>query len=210
MVSYERGTTVACWANGSNVCRVLTAEGTGRYVAGTAFILDGTLYILAHVRGTPLRDWCFIAEQPAPAPHLAHPGKCAALRILLVTVPCVSCSCEHFLFPGSIRSQPAIIYEGKHNHYLLIHPPPPQAPSCWRSRVRGAPRCPQTPLWREPSERCAAFFEGLFGNGIESFVRWAHVCWARGGPIIRHFFRNACASSRATQTLNPQPSTLNP
>ena len=36
------------------------------------------------------RDWYFIAEQPAPAPHLAHPEGCAALRIVLVTVPRVS------------------------------------------------------------------------------------------------------------------------
>ena len=42
------------------------------------------------------RDLYFIAEQPAPAPHLAHPGGCAALRIVLVTVPRVSRSCEHF------------------------------------------------------------------------------------------------------------------
>ena len=42
------------------------------------------------------RDWYFIAEQPAPAPHLAHPGGCAALRIVLVTVPRVSRSREHF------------------------------------------------------------------------------------------------------------------
>jgi len=42
------------------------------------------------------RDWYFIAEQPAPAPHLAHPEGCAALRIVLVTVPRVSRSCEHF------------------------------------------------------------------------------------------------------------------
>jgi len=43
------------------------------------------------------RDWYFIAEQPALAPHLAHPEGCAALRIVLVTVPRVSRSCEHFL-----------------------------------------------------------------------------------------------------------------
>ena len=36
------------------------------------------------------RDWYLIAEQPAPAPHLAHPEGCAALRIVLVTVPRVS------------------------------------------------------------------------------------------------------------------------
>ena len=43
-----------------------------------------------------LRDWYFIAEQPAPAPQLAHPEACAALRIVLVTVPRVSRSCGHF------------------------------------------------------------------------------------------------------------------
>ena len=37
-----------------------------------------------------------MAEQPAPEPHLAHPERCAALRIVLVTVPRVSRSCEHF------------------------------------------------------------------------------------------------------------------
>ena len=42
------------------------------------------------------RDWYRIAEQPAPAPHLAHPEGCAALRIVLVTVPRVSRACEHF------------------------------------------------------------------------------------------------------------------
>ena len=42
------------------------------------------------------RDWYFIAEQPALAPHLARPEGCAALRIVLVTVPCVSRSHGHF------------------------------------------------------------------------------------------------------------------
>ena len=36
------------------------------------------------------RDWYFIAEQPAPAPHLAHPEGRSALRLVLVTVPRVS------------------------------------------------------------------------------------------------------------------------
>ena len=40
--------------------------------------------------------WYLIAEQPAPAPHLAHPERCAALGIVLVTGPRVSRSCEHF------------------------------------------------------------------------------------------------------------------
>ena len=42
------------------------------------------------------RDWYVIAEQSAPAPHLAHPKRCADLRNVVVTVPCVSRSCEHF------------------------------------------------------------------------------------------------------------------
>jgi len=37
-----------------------------------------------------LETWYFIAEQTAPAPHLAHPEGYAALHIVLVTVPRVS------------------------------------------------------------------------------------------------------------------------
>ena len=36
------------------------------------------------------RYWRFIAEQPVPAPHLAHPEGCATLRVVLITVPRVS------------------------------------------------------------------------------------------------------------------------
>jgi hypothetical protein len=36
---------------------------------------------------TVQRDWYLVAEQPSPA---LHPGGCAALRVVLVTVPCVS------------------------------------------------------------------------------------------------------------------------
>ena len=43
-------------------------------------LLDGFMRVLQ-------RDWYVFAEQPALAPHLAHPGGCAALRIVLVTVP---------------------------------------------------------------------------------------------------------------------------
>ena len=38
-----------------------------------------------------------IVEQPAPAPHLAHPEGRAALRIVLITVPRVSRSCARFI-----------------------------------------------------------------------------------------------------------------
>ena len=41
------------------------------------------------------RDWYSITEQ-ALAPHFAHLEECAALRIVLATVPYVSRSCEHF------------------------------------------------------------------------------------------------------------------
>ena len=41
-------------------------------------------------------EWYFIAELPVPAPHLTHPEGCAALRIVLITVPHASRSCEHF------------------------------------------------------------------------------------------------------------------
>ena len=37
-----------------------------------------------------------IAEQPAPEPRLAHPEGCAAPRIVIVSVPCASRSCEQF------------------------------------------------------------------------------------------------------------------
>ena len=51
----------------------------------------------AHLCGRRLqRDLYFIAEQVALAPHLAHPEGCAALRIVLVAVPRVSRSCQHF------------------------------------------------------------------------------------------------------------------
>jgi len=55
---------------------------------------------LSLTRSCPVqRDWYCIADQPAPAPHLAHPERCAALRIVLVTVPRVSRSCEHLPCP---------------------------------------------------------------------------------------------------------------
>jgi hypothetical protein len=51
--------------------------------------------------------WYFIAEQQAPAPHLAHPEGCAALSIVLVvTVPRVSRSCENF--PNGFGHTPTI------------------------------------------------------------------------------------------------------
>ena len=57
-----------------------------------------TRWLLLALQGAHLlhRDWYSIAEQAAPTPHLAPPEGCAALRIVLVTVPRASRSCEHF------------------------------------------------------------------------------------------------------------------
>ena len=46
--------------------------------------------------GRGQRNWYRIAEQPAPAPRLAHPEGCAALRSVLVAVPRVSRFCKRF------------------------------------------------------------------------------------------------------------------
>ena len=43
------------------------------------------------------RDWYYVAELSAPVPHLVSPKGRAALRILLLTVPNGSRSCENFL-----------------------------------------------------------------------------------------------------------------
>ena len=57
-------------------------------------------------------DWYFVAEQPAPAPHLAHPERCATLRIVLVTLPRVSRSCEH----SGVQRHPLAGEGGAHCH----------------------------------------------------------------------------------------------
>ena len=58
-------------------------------------------------------------EQPAQALHLPHREGCAALRIVLVTVPHVSRSCEHFpdgfdphLLRNTLTSSPARLTSG--------------------------------------------------------------------------------------------------
>ena len=59
-------------------------------------------------------DWFYVTEQPAPAPHLAHPEGCAAPRIVRVTVPRVSRSCEHFRigFDLNLLQPSAMIHTG--------------------------------------------------------------------------------------------------
>jgi hypothetical protein len=61
--------------------------------------------ILQASGSTGQRDRYVIAEQPALAPHPAHPGGCAALHIVLVTVLRFSRSCE--LFPDRFGGQGA-------------------------------------------------------------------------------------------------------
>ena len=56
----------------------------------------------------------FITEQPASAPHLAHPEECAAIRIVLVTVSRVSRSCE--LVPDGFDPLPLRVGTNSHSH----------------------------------------------------------------------------------------------
>ena len=56
--------------------------------------------------------WYSIAEKPTAAPHLAHPEGCAALRIVLVTVPRVIfpmdlIPCEN---PSRVSQVPLVIH----------------------------------------------------------------------------------------------------
>ena len=60
------------------------------------FRVAATRLVCEPGKSNVVRDWCFISEQAAPALHFAHPEGCAALRIVLVTVPRVSRFCEHF------------------------------------------------------------------------------------------------------------------
>jgi len=50
----------------------------------------GNRHVSNAALGLGLQRLVFTAEQPAPAPHLAHPEGCAALYIVLVTVPRVN------------------------------------------------------------------------------------------------------------------------
>ena len=68
----------------------------GGYAPAGPRELSLTFCTLLRKLEAPVVDWYFIAEQPAPAPHLAHSEGCAALRIVLVTVPRVSRFREHF------------------------------------------------------------------------------------------------------------------
>jgi len=64
----------------------------------------------AHSSSKGEGDWYFSAEQPAPAPRLAHPEGCDALRIVLVTVPRVSRSCvSAVLVPKVTSTSPEVI-----------------------------------------------------------------------------------------------------
>ena len=84
---------------------------------------------VSYGRGTPIRplreDWYFNAKQPAPAPHLALPEGCAALRFVLLTVHCVSRSREHFP-PPTAAGRSCTISLGGTGLLIsaLVRPPP--------------------------------------------------------------------------------------
>ena len=65
------------------------------------------------------RDWYFIAEQPAPAPHLAHPEGCAALRIVPSRAsPHAYAGHEgSLLTPISVRSRASAVCSGRGGSY---------------------------------------------------------------------------------------------
>jgi len=56
-------------------------QGSGFGVQGSRFRVQGSLAGAENlVERLGFRDWSFIAEQPALAPHLAHPKGCDTLR----------------------------------------------------------------------------------------------------------------------------------
>ena len=67
----------------------------GSRVQGSVFV-ESLVFRVQRLGLWVQRDWYLISGQPAPAPHLAHPEVCAALRIVPVNVPRVSRSCDHF------------------------------------------------------------------------------------------------------------------
>jgi len=78
--------------------------GGGQFLMSEVLLYQELGFRFSEIRGVTSsgdegewgRDWYSIAQQPAPAPHLARPEARAALRIVLMTVPRVSRSCEHF------------------------------------------------------------------------------------------------------------------
>ena len=57
--------------------------------------VDLLIGVRVHYKTLYDRDWYVVAEQPVPVTHLAHPKECAALRIVLTTVPRVRRACEN-------------------------------------------------------------------------------------------------------------------
>ena len=115
----------------------------------------------------PSRDWYLIAEQPAPAPHLAHPTGCAALCIVLVTVPRVSRSCQHFPFGLDLhllRLEPRFGSQGR-----AAAPDASKEGRRWRSNPSG--KCSQERLTRgtvTSTMRRAAHPSGCAGAGCSA------------------------------------------
>ena len=97
------------------VCVCEREKGGGAWNLGWARARARLVLVLLHpsiLRWSQLRAACcyergatrecprrlyLIAEKAAPNPHLAYAEEYAALRIVPVTVPCSSCSGEHFL-----------------------------------------------------------------------------------------------------------------
>jgi len=175
-----------------------------------------------------MRDWYFIAEQPAPAPHLAHLEACAALRIVLVTVPHVSRSCEHF--PDGFDPHLLQICEealqtrvgtpkgfGRKHAPPLNGPPPlfrscgdgapppphewnppPWCCSCGEAKLNGAP--PPPPLSLSLSRSRRTFSLALSRNLSLALSRALFVALCRTLPVaLSH------ASSRSARSCPPPP-----
>ena len=135
------------------------------------------------------RGWCLIAEQPAPAPHLAYPAGCAALRIVLVTVPRVSRSCEHFP-------------DGFDLHLLRLLPTTPNRGG--KSSFQTALICttrrriPASPSAKNGSEKCDLKQERRLST------RRQRTWWAGGWPggLLRTPSLSLCVSLSHTHTLS--------
>jgi len=115
-----------------------------------------------------VKDWYFIAERPAPAPHLAHPEGCAALRIVLATVPRASRSCAHFPDGFDLRILRVV---GDFGHVLMGF--------CGRSN--GSLTVTKTCAWATDGEEQLGPGGYAGGNVIGCFILGAVYQLVRGG-----------------------------
>ena len=125
------------------------------------------------------RYWCFIAEQAAPAPHLAHPEGCVALHIVLITAPHISRSCEHFEGGHNLRTHGGWGRFNKPLFSLLsmqtLELSDTQSvnltnePASYNKLPAVRPRSPGGCLIPEPSPTCIKFDEVSNTAGYEGF-----------------------------------------